>query len=398
MSPFQSVLLPTAVVLGELSLVYVIGCIVATVRWHRTVTRDKPSVPRGDVIWPSVAVLKPLCGHEPDLATNLTTFCVQTYPRFEVLMGTREANDPAVPIALDAASRNAVTARVVVGGRSLGPNQKVNTLAHLGRHTSADVVVIADSDVRVDPRYLMAIVEPLLDPSVGVVTCLYRGTPTGSLWSRFGALAINEWFMPSVLVSRAIGSETYCSGSTMAMRREVLDAIGGFEALAPLLADDHELGKRIRGLGLRSVVSQYEVETTVDEPTLGTLVEHELRWMRTIRTVQPLGHLCSVVTYTLPMTLLAALIGHSHPALWSLPMLAFTARLALHWIVMQRPLHAGEPNRGGLATMWLIPFRDLLSFGIWVASFANRRVVWRRQAMYVQSDGVLHGAEEVLPA
>jgi ceramide glucosyltransferase len=278
----------------------------------------------------------------------------------------------------------------------------VNTLAHLGASTDAEVVVIADSDVRVDRGYLAAVVEPLLDPSVGVVTCVYRGAPTESIWSRLGALAINEWFLPAVLVSRALGSETYCSGSTMAMRRGVLDAIGGFEALAPLLADDHELGERIRRLGLRSIVSHYEVGTTVDEASLASLVHHELRWMRTIRTVQPLGHACSAVTYAVPMTLLATLFVGRFPWLAILPALAVAARLTLHWVVARGPApigHARAPRiRERLSWVWLVPLRDLLSFGIWIASFANRRVVWREQALHVRPDGVLRRNEEVLPA
>ena len=370
--------------------------------WQRAIARRPPRGLPGDAPSPSVAVLKPLCGSEPDLDANLRSFCAQSYPRFEVIMGARDASDSALPIARRAASDAGAHVQVLVGGPWLGPNQKVNTLAHLGRHVRSDVVVIADSDIRVDSRYLAAIVEPLADPSVGVVTCLYRGAPTGTLWSRLGALAINEWFLPSVLLSRALGSEAYCSGSTMAMRREVLDAIGGFDALAALLADDHELGARIRRLGLRSVVSHYEVSTTVDETSLLALVHHELRWMRTIRVIQPVGHACSVVTFALPMTIPAVLFSTQFRPLLGLPVLALAARLALHWVVSRGPTPIGRDRwrdaARRLSWLWLVPLRDLLSFTIWTASFANRRVVWREQALNVRSDGVLCGDEEVVAA
>jgi len=389
------------VVLAELSLAYVLACIVVTWGWHCAQRARPPRTIATDLDGPSVAVLKPLCGLEPELAANLASFCDQAYPGFEVIMGARSAGDPAVEVATTVASRAGGSARVICGGPWLGPNEKVNTLAALGAQTDADVIVVADSDIRVDRGYLAAVVEPLLDPTVGVVTCLYRGVPTRSLWSRFGALAINEWFLPSVLVSRALGSETYCSGATMAMRRETLEAIGGFAAFAALLADDHALGARIRQLGLRSVVSHYQVGTTVDEPTFPALVQHELRWMRTIRTVQPLGHLCSVITYTLPLTLLAAALGSHRLILVMLPAVALGARLALHWLVS-----SGGPPIPGVTprapdrwrAAWLVPLRDLMSFAVWVASFANRRVVWRRHAMYVQSDGVVHRSEEAIPA
>lgn len=391
-----------AVTLAELSLVYVVACIIVTWAWQRTSGRRPPRTEVGDAHAPSVAVLKPLCGLEPDLDANLRSFCAQAYPRFEVIMGARDATDTALPVARRAATDAGAHVRILVGGTWLGPNQKVNTLAHLGAQVRADVVVIADSDIRVDSRYLAAIVEPLADPTVGVVTCLYRGAPTGTVWSRLGALAINDWFLPSVLLSRALGSEAYCSGSTMAMRREVLDAIGGFEALAALLADDHELGARIRRLGLRSVVSHYEVSTTVDERSLRALVDHELRWMRTIRVVQPLGHACSVVTYALPMTIPAALFAAQFRLLLGLPVLALAARLALHWVVSRGATPIGRDRwrqaSRRLSWLWLVPLRDLLSFTIRTASFANRRVVWRQQALHVRADGVLRGDEEVVAA
>lgn len=398
----NAVLLFGALTLAELSLGYVIACIVVTWAWQRSIARGAPASGAFRNSWPTVAVLKPLCGLEPDLEANLRSFCRQAYPRFEVIMGARDGANGALAIARRAAAEAGSHVRVTVGAPSLGPNQKVNTLAHLGGQTSAEIVVIADSDIRVDPTYLTSIVEPLADPTVGAVTCIYRGAPTATVWSRLGALSINEWFLPSVLVSRFFGSETYCSGSTIAMRREVLEAIGGFRALAPLLADDHELGARIRRLGLRNVVSHYEVQSTVDESSLSALCLHELRWMRTIRTVHPMGHACSVVTYAIPMTLPVALFGHRFPWLANVPLLAIAARLALHWVVTRSAAAVGEDHTrrttGRWSSAWLVPVRDFLSFGIWAASFANRRVVWRHQALYVERDGVLRGGEEVAAA
>jgi ceramide glucosyltransferase len=402
MSAVSTVLMVVVVTLAELALAYVVTCIAAAWGWHRTVAAGVAQLSSSRDAHPSVAVLKPLCGLEPDLEDNLRSFCDQTYPHFDVIMGAKDGADPALLVANRIAEDANGRVRVVVGTRSLGPNQKVNTLALLGDQVESDVIVISDSDIRVGPTYLEAVVEPLLDPSVGVVTCLYRGAPTKSLWSALGALAINEWFWPSVLVSRALGSDTYCSGATIAMRREVLEAIGGFGTFASLLADDHELGARIRQLGLRSIVSHYEVATSVDEPSLAALLRHELRWMRTIRTVQPLGHACSIVTYALPMTLLATLFANRHPWLLGLPVLAVVLRLALHWVVSRGAAPLGRAWSGRAldlsASAWLVPIRDLVSFYVWVASFANRRVVWRHQSLQVRSDGVLCGSKEAMPA
>ena len=236
---------------------------------------------------------------------------------------------------------------MISGGRSLGANRKVNTLANLESLARGDVIVAADSDVRVDPSYLTAIVTPLLDPQVGVVTCLFRAAPTGSIWSRLGALASDEWFTPSVLVGRALGGNAYCHGTTIALRREVLDAIGGFAGLASVLADDYELGARVRRLGLQCHLARYEVTVTVDEPSFGALLQHELRWLRTIRTIEPLGYASTVLTYAIPWSILAAALSGHH---WGLlfPAIAILLRLGLHWTVTAtRRASTPTPPSGG---------------------------------------------------
>src|SRR5919199_2326410 len=219
-----------AVLIGGLSLLYAAMCIATAWVWRRR---------RADAAataLPPVTVLKPLCGLEPDLEENLRSFCDQSYPSVQILFGARSADDPALEVARRVAA--AFPDRdidVLSGERPLGANRKVNTLANLLPRARHDVLVIADSDIRVGATYLREIVAPLQNPSVGLVTCTYRGAPTSSFWSRLGALAIDEWVFPSVLVSLALGSADYCSGATMALRRETLEAIGGGGGRAPPL-------------------------------------------------------------------------------------------------------------------------------------------------------------------
>jgi ceramide glucosyltransferase len=367
-----------AVAIALFSLAYVAASVVVLAAWRtrRTRTPVVPEIP--------VTVLKPLCGDEPGLEENLRSFCNQSYRAVQILFGARDADDPALAIARRVAAEFPDRdIRVMAGAHTLGANRKVNTLAHLLTAARHDVLVLADSDIRVESSYLRHVVAPLSDPGVGVVTCIYRGRPTGGIWSALGALAIDEWFIPSVLVSQALGSSAYCSGTTMALRRPVLDAIGGFAALAPLLADDYELGARVRELGLRCEVPRYEVAATVNEPTLGALIRHELRWMRTIRTVTPAGHALSFLTYALPLTILAALADRHARWVGLLPVLAILLRLALHFVRERRQPAA-----------WLVPVRDLMSFGVWIMSYASRRVTWRGNTMWVRPDGVLRTANE----
>ncbi len=375
------------------SLLYVAACIAVTLRWRlgRRAARLAPE--------PPVSVLKPLCGLEPGLDENLRSICRQSYQSAELVIGARSPDDPALDVARSIAQEFPDHAiRIVAGALPLGANRKIDTLAHLASVARHDVFVIADSDIRVGPGYLGAIVGELADPSVGIVSCLYRARPTGGIWSRLGGMAIDEWFIPSVLISRALGSEAYCSGTTMALRRHVLEAAGGFPVLAPLLADDYELGARVRRLGLRSVVARYEVAATVHEESLGSLVAHELRWMRTVRTVSPLGHAMSWVTYALPLSLLAMASSSFKPWTLGFVVLAVLLRVALHYVVLLPTGDIDTTSFTSRRTVWFVPLRDLMSFGVWMLSYVSRRVMWRGNAMWVRPDGVLHTSEEGSPA
>jgi ceramide glucosyltransferase len=386
-----------AVVLATLSLAYLAGCIAAV--WMRG-SRPTPVGTEHDnqLPSPSVSILKPICGLESDLEENLKSFCNQSYPTFEVLFGARDPGDPALEVARKVAAQSSCETQVIVGGREIGSNRKVNTLANLASYVHHEVIVFADSDVRVDPSYLSRIIAPFRDPSVGVVTCLFRAVPTETAWSRLGALALNEWFRPSVLVGHALGGNAYCHGNTIALRRATLDAIGGFPALAPLLADDYEIGARVRKLGLRCVLADVETTVIVDEPSFEALIQHELRWARTIRTVEPAGYASTLLTFAIPLSLLPVAFVGEHPWALLFPGIAMAMRLGLHWV--EAATHKSSRQLSGRGvdfarTAWLIPIRDLLSFGLWAAAYLKRRVLWRGQVMRVEPDGALLEGEGV---
>ena len=332
---------------------------------------------------PAVSVLKPLAGTEPELRANLRSFCDQDYPHFEVILGVGNQSDAALAAARQIAAEFPDRVRVVVGDHLAGPNRKVANLANMMTAARHDWIVVADSDVRVGRDYLSRLVGPLGDPGVGVVTCLYRARPLGPVWSQLGALAVNDWFLPSVLVSQALGSQRFVSGATLALRREVLEAVGGFAALASHLADDYELGRLTRARGFGTVLSPVLVETLVHEPSARALVEHEVRWLCTIRGVAPWGYLGLGVTQTLVASLLAGLLVGPHPWALGLPAVALALRLMVHFTAQRRL----EVPGAGLGTALLVPLRDLLGFAEWVAGFFTRRVRWREQQLAVAPEG-----------
>jgi ceramide glucosyltransferase len=359
------------------SLAYMTFAVIRTLGFAR---RPRPPHAAGA----PVTVLKPVCGDEPLLYENLRSFCDQDYPRFQVVFGVRDPGDPAIAV-VERVMRDFpdLDVQLVVDGRVYGGNHKVSNLANMYPAAKYDVLVIADSDMRVGRGYLATVTAPLSDPAVGLVTCLYVGRPTSGIWSTLGAMFINEWFIPSVLVARVWNAVPVCFGSTAALHREVLDKIGGFRPLVDHLADDYVLGRLVAACGLRIALSPYVVEAIVAEPSLRTLWRHELRWARTVRSVRPLGYSLSFVTYAIPIALLHMVASSSGIMGGAILTAAVALRLAAHRAA-RRALGASV---GGAA--WLVPVRDALCVGVWAVSFFGQTVQWKGHDIAVGHGGRL---------
>ncbi|HXW40122.1 MAG TPA: bacteriohopanetetrol glucosamine biosynthesis glycosyltransferase HpnI [Xanthobacteraceae bacterium] len=332
---------------------------------------------------PPASLLKPLCGEDPDLYANLVSFCRQDYPSWQIVFGVQDPADPAIAVVrrLIAEFPDADLKLVVEGGRA-GDNLKVANLQNMLPAARHDLIVIADSDIRVSPDYLAAVTAPLLDPATGLVTCLYRGVPAAGIWSRLAALHVNHGFLPQVLVAERLGASGGCFGATIALGRDTLAAIGGFAAVADTLADDHALGAAVRRLGRKVVLSPYIVDDIIVEPGLDTLFRHELRWARTIRAIAPAGFLGSVVTQPMVLALAAVALG-GQPVAAPVMLLAALACRGVMARMVDRALKLPP------TPLWLLPGRDLLSFAVFVASFFTRKVAWRDRTFRVGRNGRL---------
>jgi len=329
---------------------------------------------------PKVTILKPLCGVEPETYDCLRSFCDQSYPEFQIIFGIADSEDPAIAVVerlhKEFPQRDL---RLVVDRRQHGSSRKISNLINMMTEASHEYLLLADSDVRVRPDYLSNVVAPLLDLDVGIVTCPYRGVSRHGVWSMLGSMFINEWFMPSVQVAARAGSRSFAFGATIALRRQVLTQIGGFGVIANHLADDYRLGELSRGLGLRTVLSEVEVEVAVVENTFGILVHHELRWLRTIRAVRPLSYCFCFVTFGLPVALLGTVLaGGSLIAAAGLAITAL-ARAMLHF--------KKRSPKAPFAQLTLVFLREFLSLGMWGWSFMTRRVRWRNEHYHVFRDG-----------
>jgi ceramide glucosyltransferase len=332
---------------------------------------------------PPITLLKPVAGAEPNLEQNLRSFCSQDYPEFQILFGVRDARDPAIPIVerlvRDYPQRNAA---LVIDPTVAGSNYKISNVLNMMPRARHDLLVVADADCRVGGTYLAEIAAAFADPAVGAATCLYKGTPLRPrLADRLGAMFINEWFLPSVLVALLTERLRYCFGATMAVRRDVLQKIGGFAALVSYLADDYMLGHLVTAAGHDVVLVPHIVDITVAEGSLAALLRHELRWARTMRTVRPVGYALSGLTDAIPLTILCGVLRGFGALDLLLVGVAVAVRILSHYAARARL------NLSGPAVPWLVPIRDLLTFGIRVMSFTGRRVAWQNRDFVVRPDG-----------
>jgi ceramide glucosyltransferase len=331
---------------------------------------------------PPVSVLKPLHGAESKLYENLRSFCLQTHPDYQLIFGMREPEDPAIAVVQRLRTEFPLLAiTVVVDPRMHGTNPKVSNLMNMLVHVRHDWLVLADSDIRVPTDYLARVTLPLADPGVGIVTCLYRGIAQDGLWSKLGRLFIDDWFAPSVRLTHAFGSTRFAFGSTIALRRETLQSIGGFEALRDTLADDFRLGELTRQAHKRTVLSDLVVGTQVSETRLSALWTHELRWLRTIRAISPLGFAMSFVCFTSPMLLLGLALAPSASTA-GIALLGACARVLLN-IAQRRSSPADSP----WYEILLIPLRDGLSLLEWAVALTGWRVRWRGQVLHARDNG-----------
>lgn len=332
--------------------------------------------------FPAVTLLKPLHGAEPELFENLTSFCTQDYPGpIQLVFGVADPADPAVKVVERLPAVPGRTIDLVIDARRMGSNPKMANLINMSGAIRNEVVVLSDSDMRVPPDYLRRVVGELQRPGTGAVTCLYHGVPTGGIWSRLSALGIDTHFLPGVVTGLTLGLAKPCFGSTIAMERRTFDAIGGAEAFADQLADDHAMGAAVRALGLDVAVPPFVVDHLSSEDSVRTLWAHELRWARTVKSVDPVGYAGSILTHGFPLALIAWALGGGLPAL-ALAALALLGRIGL----CRRLERAYDLPR---YPYWLIPARDLLSFAVYMTSWLGRGVNWRGHLFHLVPDGTL---------
>ena len=316
-----------------------------------------------------VSILKPVHGDDPALREAIRSHTVFS-GEYEFLCGVSSPHDPAIPLLTEFPSVR------LIESHTKAANAKVGVLADLAAAVRYPLLIVNDADIRVEPDYLARVTEPLHDPTVGLVTCLYR--PQGITFaSRFEGLGVSTDFAPSALVARLVGVDEFAMGSTLAFRKADLTRIGGFAAIADYLADDYQLGHKIHALGLKCVLSDVIVETSLGGDWLDVW-RHQVRWARTIRVSKFGGYLGIPITNG---TLWAAVLGAI--GRWDLAAIVLALRL---WMSIQSGWFVVR-SRDVLKLWWLVPVRDLFAFGVWIAGLFGDTVIWRGSRLKLDREG-----------
>ena len=363
---------------GYLALV-----IIAGVRFRRERLRGVAAAPE----FPPVTVLKPVCGMEPGLEHHLTSFFEQAYPSYEIVFGARSEDDPALELARRISARYpSVPVTIVTTGEPWRPNAKVCSLVKMYEQSLHDYLIVSDSDVKVGPNYIAEVVQPLLDPRNGMVTCLYRGLPTCGLWSKLEALGMSVEMTAGAIVANLLEGMKFALGPTMAIRRDALDAIGGFEPLADFCSDDYVLGRNVVESGRNVVMSHHVIDHVVINRKFVSSMQHQIRWMKSTRCSRRAGHAGTALIFAMPFGLLG-LLGSAMLHQWALGV-GFFAAAYLNRVALALVAGWGVVNdRRALQSAWLYPLRDLMGFLFWCSSYTGRTIVWREDRYRLEECG-----------
>lgn len=352
---------------AALPLIYYAGALCCA--WDFFLQRDQPSI----APLPGISLLKPMRGLDRETWENLASFCRLDYPQFEILFGFDDHRDAAIPVVEKLiADFPGVHMRILVGSEAHGSNNKVNKLCRLAREAAYDLLVVTDSDTRVAPDYLRRLASAFQNPRVGAATSLYRGMASPNIWSELEALHLSTDFLPSAVVATKLGVR-FTLGATMAVRRAALAEIGGFEALADMAAEDHELGSRLAARGYQVVLVDAPIKTECSSQSFREFFQHQVRWAVVTRDSKPWGHLGFIFAQGLPWTLAASAVAPSR----TIALGFFAAYLILRVAVAFAAGAWGLQDSVVKKRWWLFPLGDALGFLVWLCSLFKHRVYWQ---------------------
>ncbi|MEH2247945.1 bacteriohopanetetrol glucosamine biosynthesis glycosyltransferase HpnI [Nostoc sp.] len=334
---------------------------------------------------PPVTILKPICGLDSYAYENFSSFCQQDYPEYQMIFGVCAYEDPAIEVVEKIIQQFPdVDIHLVVNAQIIGTNLKVSNLANAVVAAKHEILIIADSDIRVGKDYLQRVIQPLKDQKVGVVTCMYRSLAKGWV-ATLEAILTSTDFHAGILVSNQLEGTKFACGSTIVIPKQVLKVIGGFEAIADYLADDFKLGYLPAQKGYKVVLSNYVVDHVLATSTLIDAIRRQIRWARCIRVSRPWGYLGLLFTYGTVASLLLLMAMKGSIVGWMVLIITWVMRLLMGWAVGVNILNDPIAKK----FLWVVPLGDLIHFGIWCYGFLGSTIEWRGQRLKLTKEGKL---------
>ncbi|MCX8033172.1 MAG: bacteriohopanetetrol glucosamine biosynthesis glycosyltransferase HpnI [Thermoleophilia bacterium] len=332
---------------------------------------------------PPVSILKPVKGVDAGAYENFASFCQLDYPRYEILFGVADPNDPVVSVIERLKDDFPhIQMRLLAGIPQRLPNPKASTLSVLSKEAAYDILVISDSDIRVKPEYLRKVVSPLVDPSVGLVTCAYRGVSPITLTAKLEALYMGLTFLPEVVVARRFLDMRFALGATMAIRKQDLEKVGSWDASGHYLAEDSRVAVLVAESGKKVLLSHYICDTYLGSTTWDEQWHREVRWARTNRVNRPREYPGIILTFAIPLAVVLLPVAPRSVVSWAIVAATLLVRLLTAWLI------AGYTESRFLRRMlYLLPLRDFLSALVWCAGLGGRKVKWRGQTLRLAKDG-----------
>jgi len=368
--------------------VYAFLCLWAVIRFRREERAHKTatSVTQAFAEWPPATILKPVCGLEKHQRENLRSACIQDYPEFQVVFSVQDAGDPALPLLYELQQEfGAERVTVAVENFRAGTNGKINNMIGGLRHARHDVLVISDSDVRLNPDYLKTIIAPLGKADIGCVCTFYKAAGADTWYEKVELLTLNADFITNVLFAHASGASRFCLGASAAIHRSTLEEIGGLEDLSDYLVEDYEMGRRVWERGKKVAIVPYFVDTVVDLKKPSAWWNHQIYWDQNTRAARPFAFFSTALIRSVPFAFLFAALRLFDPI--GLVVLAGAAGLRL--VSAAFILGWGLRDSEGVRSLWLLLFRDLSSLATWLLAFTKRTTVWRGASFILTKDGRL---------
>lgn len=346
--------------------------------------RFSRSRPKSDFT-PSISILKPVRGTDPDAYDNFASLCVQDYPEYEIVFCIDGPDDPIHAVICDLCANFPETRiRVLYGARSSASNDKVAKLARLTEEAEHEYLVINDSDVRVRPDYLRTLIAPLANPEVGAVTCFYLQSGDNSFTESLQTMGMVSDFYAGILTDWNLEGVKFALGPTIATTRGQLAGFGGYKAIENRPADDLLIGQLVAASGYRVDLLPYCIQVVADYGSIGDLLQKRLRWILEMRHIRPWGHFGLLFTQGLLWWVFAMLIDPSAGVALGYFGAYLAMRLAMTWIIGIR----GLGRKDVWAKLWIIPVWDTVALCLWMASFAVRSFRWRGGEYQIR-DGIL---------